>query len=252
MRFISTPSAAARALLRRPRGRVAVVAITTAVLAGGTAVAYAAPGDGDHHKHSSTDRTSDDSRHDSDHDSDDHDSDDRDSDDRGGAAPRVTVSQAIAAALKASPGTVTDAELDGENGSAVWEVDVTATDGQRHEVSVDASTGTARVDSTDDHDKTDKTDKQDKSDDGNEADDRTHAADDAKALQGVRITAAQAADIAAKGAPGSVREVDLHADQKTKAWTVVLVDQNGTRHVTVDAVTGQSAAASTGDHDTED
>ncbi|MFI6947601.1 PepSY domain-containing protein [Streptomyces sp. NPDC050422] len=77
-----------------------------------------------------------------------------DNDDRDRHAPRsapVTLDAAVAAALRASPGTVTSVELDGHHGEAVrWEVDVRGKDGRAHELNVDAKSAAATVDRSDD------------------------------------------------------------------------------------------------------
>ncbi|CAL9525457.1 hypothetical protein SUDANB106_03947 [Streptomyces sp. enrichment culture] len=69
--------------------------------------------------------------------------DDRSDDDRGerqtlrGAG--ITLQEAVAAALKAVPGTAESAELDDDDSDRlVWDVDVLGEDGAWHEVSVDA------------------------------------------------------------------------------------------------------------------
>ncbi|MGY1453152.1 PepSY domain-containing protein [Streptomyces sp. SS8] len=69
--------------------------------------------------------------------------DDRDDDDRDESrtlrGAGVTLQEAVAAALKAVPGTAESAELeDDDSDRPVWEVDVLGEDGTWHEVSVDA------------------------------------------------------------------------------------------------------------------
>lgn len=54
------------------------------------------------------------------------------------ALAKVDEAQAKAAALASVPGTADVAELGDENGNVVWEVEVTATDGSKHDVQVDA------------------------------------------------------------------------------------------------------------------
>ncbi len=53
----------------------------------------------------------------------------------------VTPDEAAAAALKAVPGTVTDSQLEDENGYVVYSVYVTAADGSLTEVKIDAGNG---------------------------------------------------------------------------------------------------------------
>ncbi|NDU74969.1 peptidase M4 [Actinomadura sp. DSM 109109] len=81
--------------------------------------------------------------------------DDPDGTEREAAALRgakVTAADAAAAALKAVPGHATSADLDGERGRALWEVDVTGADGTVREVTVDAATGKAAAGEADDDD----------------------------------------------------------------------------------------------------
>ncbi|GAA3492047.1 PepSY domain-containing protein [Streptomyces cremeus] len=65
-------------------------------------------------------------------------------DDRDDHAPKgadVTVDKAVAAALKAAPGQVTEADLEGGH----WSVEVRGEDGRHTDVAVDAKTGRAAV-----------------------------------------------------------------------------------------------------------
>ncbi|MFI9490166.1 MULTISPECIES: PepSY domain-containing protein [Streptomyces] len=79
---------------------------------------------------------------------------DDDNDDRDRQAARsaaVSLDSAVAAALKAEPGTVTSAELDDDDhGHLYWEIDVTGKDGRYHELRVDAETAAVSVDRDDD------------------------------------------------------------------------------------------------------
>ncbi|PCG84399.1 hypothetical protein CIB93_19370 [Streptomyces sp. WZ.A104] len=89
---------------------------------------------------------------------------------------RITLDQAVAAALKSVPGTVTEAELDdddddddGRRGNVLrWDVDITGKDGKQHELRVDAKTGKVTVDRDDD----------DRDSRGGDADDRNDDRDD--------------------------------------------------------------------------
>ncbi|MFJ2745553.1 PepSY domain-containing protein [Streptomyces sp. NPDC087440] len=64
-----------------------------------------------------------------------------DRDDRAPKGAAVTVEKAVAAALKAAPGQVTEADL--ERGH--WEIEVRGKDGRHTDVTVDAKTGKAAV-----------------------------------------------------------------------------------------------------------
>ncbi|HMM49529.1 MAG TPA: PepSY domain-containing protein, partial [Miltoncostaeaceae bacterium] len=56
---------------------------------------------------------------------------------------KVNAAQAETAALAKVPGWVTEAQLENDNGNAVWEVEVITKDGTQHELKIDA--GTAKV-----------------------------------------------------------------------------------------------------------
>ncbi|MGC5002396.1 PepSY domain-containing protein [Streptomyces sp. NBC_00353] len=125
--------------------RIAIAAVTAAVLVGGgaaTAVAF-----GDDNGRDSHDSAKVLSRHTS---------DDNNDDDTAHRTPRsasVTLSAAMDAALRSVPGTVTSIELDdaGRNGEAQhWEVEINGKDGTHHELNVDARTAEVTPDHSDD------------------------------------------------------------------------------------------------------
>ncbi|GAB2858301.1 PepSY domain-containing protein [Streptomyces deserti] len=110
----------------------------------------------------------------------------------------VTAPDAIAAALKHTPGTVVSAELDDEdddNGKVVWSVDVLGGDDTWHSVRVDPGTGKVLGVHTEHEDDT---------------------AQVRAALKGTSVTAAEAAKAAA--GKGTVTSVDLDEDGRSKAW----------------------------------
>ncbi|MDT0428940.1 PepSY domain-containing protein [Streptomyces salyersiae] len=80
--------------------------------------------------------------------------DDDDNDARDRHAPRsaaVSLKAAVDAATGAHPGTVTSVDLDDDEDEPLrWEVDVTAEDGARYDLNVDARTGKVTVDRDDD------------------------------------------------------------------------------------------------------
>jgi uncharacterized membrane protein YkoI len=112
--------------------------------------------------------------------------DDRSDDDRGerqtlrGAG--ITLQEAVAAALKAVPGTAESAELDDDDSDRlVWDVDVLGEDGAWHEVSVDADSADVleRGAGSDDGDDAEDDRDDDTNDRGDDAEDRGKAdADD--------------------------------------------------------------------------
>ncbi|MGA4999677.1 PepSY domain-containing protein [Streptomyces arboris] len=193
---------------------VTIAAVTAAVLIGGTAaatVAFADDGDDRRTGTTSVQPSAGTER-----------SDDR-GDDRSGKATRITLDQAVAAALKSVPGTVTEAELDDD---AVWELDVYGSDKTWHDVTVDATTGKVLKSREDD-----------------DNDDR-----DRNAPRSSTVTLKQAADAALKTAPGSITSIDLDDDDdddkgsrgNVLRWDVDIAGKDGKQHeLRVDAKTGK-------------
>ena len=121
--------------------RIAIAAVTAAVLVGGgtaTAVAF-----GDDNGRDSHDSAKVLGKHTSD-------------DDTAHRTPRsasVTLSAAMDAALRSVPGTVTSIELDDADRSGEaqhWEVEINGKDGTHHELNVDARTAEVTPDHADD------------------------------------------------------------------------------------------------------
>ena len=147
------------------RNIVIAVVAAAALIGGGTATALAVTGGGgDAPQGTSTDVTAD-----------------------------VTAADAIASALRHTPGTAVSAELDDDRGAVAWEVDVLAGDGTWHSVRVD--TGSAEVL-------------------GSHTEREDDTAEVRAALKGASTSAAEAAEAA--GAKGTVTSVDLDDD----AWEV--------------------------------
>ncbi|WNF29638.1 PepSY domain-containing protein [Streptomyces sp. C11-1] len=155
-------------------------------------------------------------------------------DDRAPAAKesaRITLDQAVAAALKSVPGTVTEAELDDDddddhNGRTVWELDVHGSDKKWHDVTVDATTGKVLKTRQDD-----------------DNDDR-----DRHAPRSAPVTLNAAADAALKTAPGRITSIDLDDDDadddgrrgNVLRWDVDITGKDGKQHeLRVDAKTGK-------------
>ncbi|MFE6133930.1 PepSY domain-containing protein [Streptomyces sp. NPDC056437] len=147
------------------------------------------------------------------------------------AAPtsKVTVSEAVDAALQKAPGTVESAGTDDDAG--VWEVDVQGKNGDDREVTVNASgkASAAQDDKGDDSD-------DGKSDDGRSDDD----AAERKALSAAKVDARQASAAALEFRPGTVTEVEFDDGH----WEVDVRGKDGASHdVTVDATTGKASAS---------
>ncbi|MFI5628043.1 PepSY domain-containing protein [Streptomyces sp. NPDC051664] len=137
--------------------RIAIAAVTAAVLiGGGTAAAAAFADDSGQDSHDSAKVLG---RHTSDDNNrvlGKHASDDNNSDDRGLHTSRpasVTRAAAMDAALRSAPGTVTSIELDDADrsgGAPHWEVEINGKDGRHHEVNVDARTAAVTPHHSDD------------------------------------------------------------------------------------------------------
>ncbi|MFI9824287.1 PepSY domain-containing protein [Streptomyces sp. NPDC052013] len=189
------------------RNIVIAVVTAAALVGGGTATALAVSGDDDApttraaqtrgSDDDGADQDDRDERGDRDHD----DRDDRDDRDeaRVAASGDVTAAEAIAAALKHTPGTAVSADLDDDGddgGKAAWEVDVLGEGDTWHSVRVDPGSGKVLSAHEDDED---------------------DAAEVRTALKGASVSAEEAAEAAA--AKGTVTSVDLD-DDDDKGWEV--------------------------------
>ncbi|MFH9042669.1 PepSY domain-containing protein [Streptomyces sp. NPDC017966] len=178
------------------RNIVIAVVTAAALVGGGTATALAVSGDDAPTTRATENRAADDDGRDDDRgradaDDQDDDGDDRDdSDDRDASSGDVTAADAIAAALKHTPGTAVSAELD----DRVWEVDVLGGGDTWHSVRIDPGSGKVLGASKDDEDDADEV---------------------RAALKGASVTAGEAAKAAA--AEGTVTSVDLD-DDDDKGW----------------------------------
>ena len=183
------------------RNIVIATVAAAALIGGGTVAAYAAAGDDDGAatQRQSSVRIADD-RDDSAQDAAEDRADDRDDDGvevrSDAAGTKVTAADAIAAALKHTPGTAVGADLD-DDGSRAWEVSVVKGDGTEHDVRVSASDGKVLGTHRDDDD--------------------DDAREDLAALKGADVDAREAAVAAA--AKGTVTDVDLD-DDGPAAWSV--------------------------------
>ncbi|MFG3135552.1 PepSY domain-containing protein [Streptomyces sp. NPDC048211] len=168
--------------------KIVIAAVTAAVLVGGgaaTAVAFA-DDDGDSGARSSA---------------------------ASGTPARVTVGEAASSAVRAVPGTVTEAELDDEDGGLVWELDVYGSDKVWHDVTVDAGNGKVLG-------------KRPSGDNG-----------DRHAPRSAPVTLDAAADAATGASRGTVTSVELEGrDGKAVRWEVDVRDEDGRAHeLNVDA-----------------
>lgn len=213
---------------------VTIAAITAAVLIGGTTAATVALADSGDGERTSTRSAGTVTR-----------ADDSASGDRAPAAAkstRITLDQAVAAALKSVPGTVTEAELDDDDddhgGRAVWELDIRGSDGTWHDVTVDAATGKVLKTRDDDNDDRDR-----------------------HAPRSAAVTLNQAAAQALKTAPGTITSIDLDDDDdddnggrgNVLRWDVDITGKDGKQHeLRVDAKTGKVTVDRDDDGDDRD
>ncbi|MFB7432077.1 PepSY domain-containing protein [Streptomyces microflavus] len=230
---------------------VTIAAITAAVLISGTAAATVAFADDDSDGRTGTtaQQPTTGAERSDDRDDDRDDRDDRSDDARettrtaGGKATRITLDQAVAAALKSAPGTVTEAGLDDDDddhdGRTVWELDVYGSDKTWHDVTVDATTGKVLKTREDD-----------------DNDDR-----DRNAPRSSAVSLKQAADAALKTAPGSITSIDLDDDDdddddrrgNVLRWDVDIAGKDGKHHkLHVDAKTGKVTVDRDDDGDDRD
>ncbi|MFJ2418428.1 PepSY domain-containing protein [Streptomyces brevispora] len=156
----------------------------------------------------------------------------------GSSTARVAVGDAAKAAVRAVPGTVTEAELDDEDGRLVWEIDVYGSDRSWHDVTVDPGNGKVlgkHVDNDNDNDR--------------------------HAPRRTSVTLDAAADAALRSAPGTVTSIGLedHDGRSGGAvhWEVDVRGKDGKKHeLNVDAktakVTVDRSDAGHGDGDGDD
>ncbi|MEU9911277.1 PepSY domain-containing protein [Streptomyces sp. NPDC051001] len=139
------------------------------------------------------------------------DADDAKDDDRTATADGdVTAAEAIAAALKHTPGTAVSADVDDDGADAgTWDVDVVKGDGAEYSVKVAPDSGKVLGAHRD-------------TDDDNDSEDRAELA----ALKGAEFDAREIAKAAA--AKGTVTEVGVDDDNGTVAWSVETVKNNVT------------------------
>lgn len=209
---------------REAQGHIATAAV---LIGGGTATAFATT-NGDHDNDHDAVAVShhQDSRSDDSHD----DSDEVKTEATAAKDAKVSVQDAITAALKATSGTVSSADLEQGRSGLVWDVQVLASNGTERDVTIDATNtkvlGTA-------------IDKDDDSDDAAEA----------KTVQAFKTDARAAAGAPLAAQPGTVTSVEA-SDDTAGAWTVEVQGKDGAQHeVTVNAATGKATMAADDAHE---
>ncbi|MFI5659802.1 PepSY domain-containing protein [Streptomyces sp. NPDC051684] len=147
---------------------------------------------------------------------------------------KVSAEDAIAAALKHTPGTAVGADLDSDDGRLVWDVDVIGSGDKWQHVEVDPGTGKVLGSHTE------------RDDDGDDS-----AARVAASLKDASTSAEDAAKAAAS--KGTVTSVDADDDGSVKVWEVETTSANGTQHDWhVDFKSGAVTVDHTSDDDGDD
>ncbi|WP_328750586.1 PepSY domain-containing protein [Streptomyces sp. NBC_00285] len=176
---------------------IVIATLTAAALAtGGTVAAFAA---GDDNATATQRQTNTSAQVAADHD-DSNDSNDSADDRTTVPSGRVTAAEAIAAALKHTPGTAVSADLD-DDGADAWEVTVVKGDGTEYDVRIAPDSGKVLGAQRD-------------TDEDTDAEDRAELAAVKKAGTDAREAALAAA------VKGTVTEVGLDDDKGTVAWSV--------------------------------
>lgn len=207
---------------------IVIAAVTAAALiGGGTATALAVSGDSEGTAPRAADtKVTGAQAQDDDRDDVDAQDDDRDDSAAPGSA-KVTAADAIAAALKHTPGTAVSADYDDQDGDdrgpAAWEVDVLGSGSTWHSVRIDPANGKVLGSHTEREDDT---------------------AEVRAALKGSSVTAQEAAKAAA--GKGTVTSVDLDDDGRDKGWDVEThaagkAEQDWTVSLTTGKVTADTA-----------
>ena len=142
---------------------------------------------------------------------------------------KITEEAATKTALEKVPGTVNEVELEDEDGTVVYEFEITSTDGTQQDVKVDAKTGKIV--------KVEADDEEDGEEQGEEENDDLSQAELAKQA---KITEEAATKIALEKVPGTVNEVELEDEDGTIVYGFEIVSTDGTQQdVKVDAQTGK-------------
>ncbi|WP_371662647.1 PepSY domain-containing protein [Streptomyces sp. NBC_00280] len=212
---------------------IVIATLTATALAGGTVAAFAAGDDGP----AARDRAGTNVQVVSDRDDDTADADDTGddaADDRTAVrSSTVTAAEAVAAALRHTPGTAVSAGLEDDGADAgTWGVEVVRGDGAEYDVKV---SGTGKVLGA-------QRDTDDDNDNDSDKDDRAEFA----ALKGAKFDAAEAAVAAA--AKGTVTEVGADEENGAVAWSVETVKDGGASEWKVALDTGEV----TQDHSDDD
>ena len=142
---------------------------------------------------------------------------------------KITEEEATKTALEKVPGTVNEVELEDEDGTIVYGIEVVSTDGTQQDVKVDAQTGKIVKVEADDEENGEENDEEE-----NDTQSQAELAKQAK------ITEEEATKTALEKVPGTVNEVELEDENGTIVYGIEVVSTDGTQQdVKVDAQTGK-------------
>ncbi|MDR7080291.1 putative membrane protein YkoI [Neobacillus niacini] len=151
---------------------------------------------------------------------------------------KITEEEATKAALEKVAGTVKEVELEDEDGTIVYGIEVVSTDGSQQDVKVDAQTGkVVKVEADDEED-------------GEEKDEGENQAELAKQA---KISEEEATKAALEKVPGTVKQVELEDEDGTIVYGIEVVSTDGTQQdVKVDAKTGKIVKVEADDDEESD
>ena len=155
------------------------------------------------------------------------------------AQAKITEPESKIIALKQVPGTVTDVELEDEDGTIVYGVEVQAKDGSKQDVKVNAQTGKiVNIDNGDENENGEE-------ENGKEENDNQ---EQAKLAKQAKITEAESRAIALQKVPGTVTDVELEDEDGTIVYGVEVQAKDGSKQdVKVNAQTGKIVKIDNGD-----
>ncbi|MFE4893739.1 PepSY domain-containing protein [Peribacillus butanolivorans] len=152
---------------------------------------------------------------------------------------KLTEAESKKIALEKVPGTVKEVELEDEDGTVVYSVNVQAKDGSKQEVKIDAQTGKVLKVESDDEEGNGK----------EENDDQDQAALAKKA----KLTEAESKKIALEKVPGTVKDVELEVEDGTVVYGVEVQAKDGSKQdVKIDAKTGEILKVDMDDEDSNE
>ena len=142
---------------------------------------------------------------------------------------KITEEAATKTALEKVPGTVNKVELEDEDGTIVYGIEIVSEDGSQQDVKIDAQTG-----------KVVKVEADDKEENGKENDEENDGQNQAELAKQAKITEEAATKTALEKVPGTVNKVELEDEDGHVVYDVEINAKDGSKQsVKVDAQTGK-------------